>query len=373
MSKKNKDETLSLADDFNAVRDQSIPRQIGPYRIIKKLGEGGFGVVYLARQEEPVRRSVAIKILQFGRDSQNVVTRFKAEQQALAIMNHENIARVFDAGVTDSGQPYFVMEYVEGIQIKDFCDREKLTIRDRLGLFISVCEGIQHAHQKGIIHRDLKPSNVIVSKQEANPVPKIIDFGIAKAMGDDLIEDSIKTQMGFIIGTPAYMSPEQMEGAGVVLDTRSDIYSLGVMLYELLVDSPPFDIEKMKEEVRSRFAAFIREETPFKPSDRLAETNRTKSTVAEYRKTEGSVLVKQIRGDLDWIVLKALEKSPEHRYASASEFASDIRRHLDDQPVVAGPPSTIYRLKKFVRRHKLGVIAAAAIATTLVAGVTGLT
>ena len=345
--------------------------QIGRYKLLQKLGEGGFGVVYMAEQKEPVKRRVALKIIKMGMDTQQVVARFEAERQALAMMDHPNIAKVLDAGATDTGRPYFVMELVKGVPITKYCDDNSLTTQERLELFIPVCHAIQHAHQKGIIHRDIKPSNVMVTLHDGVPVPKVIDFGIAKATQQELTGKTIFTQYNQFIGTPAYMSPEQAEMSGLDIDTRSDIYSLGVLLYELLVGRTPLDGKELMsggyDEIRRR----IKEEEPAKPSTRVKTlAGEEQSTVAKHRKVAPEQLSSELRGDLDWIVLKALEKDRTRRYETANGFALDIKRFLENQPVAAVPPSPAYLLRKYVRRHRGALAVAAAIAGLLVVGTT---
>jgi len=345
--------------------------QIGRYKLLQKLGEGGFGVVYMAEQKEPVKRRVALKIIKLGMDTGQVVARFEAERQALAMMDHPNIAKVLDAGATDTGRPYFVMELVKGVPITKYCDDNSLTTQERLELFIPVCQAIQHAHQKGIIHRDIKPSNVMVTLHDGVPVSKVIDFGIAKATQQELTEKTIFTQYSQFIGTPAYMSPEQAELSGLDIDTRSDIYSLGVLLYELLVGRTPLDGKELMsggyDEIRRR----IKEEEPPKPSTRVNTLEGSeKTTVARHRKVGPEQLSSELRGDLDWIVLKALEKDRTRRYETANGFALDIKRFLENQPVAAVPPSSGYLLKKYARRHRGALAVAAAITGLLVAGIT---
>jgi tetratricopeptide (TPR) repeat protein len=331
------------------------------------------GVVYLAEQVEPVERRVALKIIKLGMDTRQIVARFETERQALAVMDHPNIAKVFDAGATETGRPYFVMELARGIPITDYCDRHKLPTRERLELFIAVCQAVQHAHQKGVIHRDLKPSNILVVIQDDRPVPKIIDFGIAKATDHRLAERTLFTEQGQLIGTPEYMSPEQAEMSGLDVDTRTDIYSLGVILYELLVGLLPFDAQKLRSAGFGEIQRIIRETEPPKASTRLSTQKETKAEIAAKRRTDAGSLVKLLRGDLDWITMKAMAKDRTHRYSTASELAADIKRHLRHEPVSAGPPSTVYRVRKYIRRHKLGVAAAAVVMLAVLIGTAGTT
>jgi eukaryotic-like serine/threonine-protein kinase len=338
---------------------------IGPYKLLQRIGEGGMGAVYLAEQERPVRRRVALKVIKPGMDTEQVVARFEAERQALAIMDHPSIAKVFDAGVTDSGRPFFVMELVKGVPITEYCDAVHLTPKERLELFIPVCQAIQHAHQKGIIHRDIKPSNVLVAMQDGKPVPKVIDFGIAKAIDQRLTEKTFFTQHGAIIGTLEYMSPEQAEISAMDIDTRADIYALGVLLYELLTGSTPLERVRLREAGYSEILRRIREEEPPKPSTRLSESRDSLPSVAASRKTEPARLTRLLRGDLDWIVMKALEKDRTRRYESASGFARDIERHLQGDPVEAGPPSALYRLRKYASKHRGALVMASLFALVL--------
>ncbi|MFN0150163.1 MAG: tetratricopeptide repeat protein [bacterium] len=340
--------------------------RVGPYRILKQIGSGGMGEVYLAEQTEPIRREVALKIIRQGMDSRDVVARFEAERQALALMNHPHIARVFDAGTTPQGQPYFVMEYVDGLPITEFCDKNRLTLRERLELFIGVCEGVQHAHQKAIIHRDLKPSNIIVTAG-APPTPKIIDFGIAKATAQPLTEQTMLTALGQIIGTPDYMSPEQAELTTDDIDTRADIYSLGVVLYELLVGARPFDPAEFRKAGFEGMLRQIREVEPPRPSTRLVTLAGNSAVAAHNRGVEAPRHKSALRGDLDWITMKALEKDRSRRYETANGLAMDIRRYLNDESVLASPPSATYRLQKMARRHRAAFIALGAIVVVLAA------
>jgi len=341
--------------------------RIGPYHLLEKIGEGGMGEVWLAEQREPVRRKVALKVIKQGMDTKQVVARFEAERQALAMMDHAVIAKVFDAGATPQGRPYFVMELVQGVPITEYCDRHKLTNRERLDLFIRVCEGVQHAHQKAVIHRDLKPSNILVSVRNDRPVPKIIDFGVAKATAQKLTDQTMHTQMGVLIGTPEYMSPEQAELGVQDIDTRTDVYALGVVLYELLVGAMPFDSKEFQKLGLDTVVRKIREEEPPRPSTRLTTLGEHSAESARRRGTELSALRRELSGDLDWITMKALEKDRTRRYGSPHEFAADVERYLTHQPVLASPPSTAYRARKFVRRHTGAVTAAAAGLLMLVA------
>ncbi|MBI3846327.1 MAG: serine/threonine protein kinase [Planctomycetes bacterium] len=347
---------------------EKSPESIGPYRILECLGRGGMGVVYLAEQKAPVNRRVAVKLLKLGMDSQELIARFEAERQALAMIGHPNVAAVFDAGTTDSGRPYFVMEYVPGVPITEYCDENCLSTTERLQLFIPVCLAVQHAHQRGIIHRDIKPSNVLVMLQDGEPVPKIIDFGVAKALDHRLGETPHHTRHDQLVGTLPYMSPEQAECSPLDIDTRTDVYSLGVLLYELLVGVLPFEID-LQLRARSRDGRRTRTDTePTKPSARITTLSGTTKHTAENRRTDLRSLARQLRGDLDWIALKALAKDRTRRYATASELAADLARHLHGEPVTAGPPSASYRLKKLATKHKGAVVAAAAVVLALVGG-----
>jgi WD40 repeat protein/serine/threonine protein kinase len=346
--------------------DSNLPiGGIGPYKLIEKIGEGGFGLVFVAEQLAPVKRRVALKLIKPGMDSREVIARFEAERQALAMMDHPNIARVLDAGTTDLGHPYFVMELVHGIPITDFCDKNRLTMRDRLELFLSVCQAVQHAHQKGIIHRDIKPSNVLVTLQDGCPTVKVIDFGIAKALHQQLTDKTVYTRFAQVIGTPLYMSPEQAEMSSLDIDTRSDIYSLGVLLYELLTGTTPFEEKRLSQASLDERIRIIRQEEPPKPSSRLRQSSADPSLVASLRRIEPAQLSKTCCGDLDWITMKALDKDRRRRYESASDLAADVLRYLKDEPVLACPPSAGYLLKKFSRRYRTILATAAAIAVTL--------
>ena len=346
----------------------NVSDRIGPYRLLREIGEGGMGVVYEAEQERPVRRKVALKLIKWGMDTKAVVARFESERQALALMNHPNIASVYDAGATAEGRPYFAMEYVHGIPITSYCDKHRLTIKERLELFMSVCDGIQHAHQKGIIHRDIKPSNVLVAVQDDKPVPKIIDFGVAKATSQRLTEHTVATELGQLIGTPEYMSPEQAEMTNLDIDTRTDVYSLGVLLYELLVGAQPFDPRELREAGLLEIQRRLREDVPPRPSTRVGGLGAASSTSAANRGVDVRSLGRQLRGDLDWIAMKALEKDRTRRYETANAMSLDVKRFLNSEAVQARAPSTFYRVRKFVERHKVGVATGAVVVVALVAG-----
>jgi serine/threonine protein kinase len=361
---------VATHDELPAVSPGTL---MGPYQLLEQLREGGFGVVFLAEQTQPVRRQVALKILKPGMDTRQVVARFEAERQALALMDHPNIAHVFDGGEKASGRPYFVMELVRGIPITDFCDENHLPVHTRMELFITACQAIQHAHHKGIIHRGIKPSNVLVTRNDGTPVVKVIDFGVAKALGQQLREKSLFTNYAQIIGTPLYMSPEQAELSGRDIDTRADIYALGVLLYELLTGTTPFEQERLRMVGCDEFRRIIREEEPPRPSTRVSTLGQAATTVSTQRQSDPQRLSRLFRGELDWIVMKALEKDRNRRYETASALVADVQRYLADEPVLAGPPSLRYRLGKFLRKHRGPVLAASVILLLLVGGMIGTT
>ena len=336
----------------------------GRYKLLEEIGEGGMGTVWVAEQTQPVRRKVALKLIKPGMDSKSVLARFEAERQALAVMDHPNIAKVLDGGLTESGRPYFVMEYVKGVPITEYCDSTKLSVTERLQLFAQVCQAVQHAHQKGIIHRDLKPSNILVAPYDDKPVPKVIDFGLAKAMHQSLTERTLHTAHESVLGTPLYMSPEQAQLNNLDVDTRSDIYSLGVLLYELLTGTTPLEKQRFKEAAWEEIRRLIREEEPPRPSVRLS-SSETLSSLAAGRQIEPARLTKLVSGELDWIVMKALEKDRTRRYDTANGLALDIQRYLDDEPVQACPPSAGYYLRKFARKHRTAIAIAATFAVVL--------
>ncbi len=347
---------------------ESAGTVIGPYKLLEHIGEGGFGIVFMAEQHAPVRRRVALKIIKPGMDTKQVLARFDAERQALALMDHPNIARVLDAGATDSGRPYFVMELVRGVPITEYCDQNNLAVHERLDLFVQVCHAVQHAHQKGIIHRDIKPSNVLVTTLDGRPVPKMIDFGIAKAINQPLTQETLFTRFTEMIGTPLYMSPEQAEMTALDIDTRSDIYSLGVLLYELLTGTTPFDKERLKQAAYEEIRRIIKEEEPAKPSTRISTLGDKSAAVAAHRHADPHRLSQLVRGDLDWIVMKALEKERSRRYETAIGFAMDVERYLADEPVLACPPSAAYRFRKFARRNRVAFTTAILVLTAILLG-----
>ena len=344
--------------------------RIGPYKIVQAIGEGGFGKVFMAEQDRPVHRLVALKVIKPGMDTDRVVARFESERQALALMTHPNIAQIIDGGATASGRPYFVMELVRGVPITDFCDQNQYSAPARLKLFVSVCQAIQHAHHKGIIHRDIKPSNVMVTLNDGTPLVKIIDFGVAKAIGVQLAENSLSTAYGQIIGTPAYMSPEQASMSRSDVDTRSDVYSLGVLLYELLTGATPIETSRLQDAGYAGIERLIREVEPPRPSSRLSTLGDSATTVAANRATDPKHLCRLLAGDLDWIVMKALEKDRSRRYASPGSFAEDVERYLRREAILARPPSAVYRLTKFAERHRGAALAVVVVIAALVTGTT---
>jgi serine/threonine protein kinase len=361
--------------DSTSAQPEPLPRMIGRYKLLELIGEGGFGAVYMAEQQDPVRRRVAVKVIKLGMDTRQVIARFEAERQALAMMDHPNIAQVFDAGADEAGRPYFVMELVRGIPITDYCDQAELSTRQRLELFISVCHAVQHAHQKGVIHRDIKPGNILVTLHDGTPVPKVIDFGIAKAMHQRrLTERTMFTAFRQFLGTPQYVSPEQAEMSGLDVDTRSDVYSLGALLYELLTGTTPLEEATLREAAYERVWQMVREADPPRPSTRVSTMGAARTAaVAARRGSDPGRLAKLLRGELDWVVMKALEKARERRYDSAGSLAADLRRYLDDEPVQARPTNLAYQLKKLALRHKTGVAAALAIGAALLIGISGTT
>jgi len=353
----------------SVVSAEKVGERVGRYKLLQQIGEGGCGVVYMAEQEEPVRRRVALKVIKLGMDTKQVIARFEAERQALALMDHANIAKVLDAGASEAGRPYFVMELVRGRKITEYCDENNLTTRQRLDLFMQVCAAIQHAHQKGIIHRDIKPSNILVTSDDGVALPKVIDFGIAKATQGRLTDKTVFTAFEQFIGTPAYMSPEQADLNWLDVDTRSDIYSLGVLLYELLTGKTPFDSKELLASGLDAMRQTIREQEPPRPSTRLSTMIASElTTVASHRHTEPPELLDEVSGDLDWIVMKCLEKNRGRRYETANGLAMDIQRHVKNEPVVARPPSKLYRFQKMARRNNLVLAAGAVVLGALVTG-----
>ncbi|MCB9908512.1 MAG: serine/threonine protein kinase [Planctomycetes bacterium] len=363
--------SVGLDDGYGLPGEEQAGTKIDRYKLLEKIGEGGMGTVWMAEQQEPIRRRVALKVIKLGMDTREVVGRFEAERQALAMMDHPNIAKVLDGGVTDRGRPYFVMELVRGISITQYCDRNKLGLKARLDLFIKVCSAIQHAHQKGIVHRDIKPANVLVNLQDGSPEPKVIDFGIAKALSAELTQRTLFTQHAQMIGTPEYMAPEQAGGVGLDIDTRADVYSLGVLLYELLTGTKPFDIRVALEVGYEELMRTIREVDPAKPSTRVSALGATGTAIADSRHASVESLSKRLRGDLDWIVMKALEKDRTRRYDTATGLAEDIGRYLNQEPVLAAPPSASYRLRRLMRRRWKTMAGVAAFGLLLIAGSTG--
>lgn len=369
------DERDSLFDRVGATQDyQPLVRpgqMIGPYKIREQIGDGGMGVVYVAEQEKPLRRKVALKVIKPGMDSRAVLARFDAERNALALMNHPNIAKVLDAGTTEQGHPFFVMELIQGKLITEYCDQKKLTIPQRLELFTLICNAVQHAHQKGVIHRDIKPSNILVTEIDGKPVPKVIDFGVAKALGANLTDRTVYTSFQSLVGTPLYMSPEQTQLSGVDVDTSCDVYSLGILLYELLTGTTPLSPDELKQAAQDEILRRIRETEPPRPSNRISSLGETSSRISESRGAQPEQLGRLVRGDLDWIVMKALEKNRNRRYKTADAFAADIGRHLASEPVEARPPSTGYQLSRFYRRNWAVVNVAAGVLVLLVLGTAG--
>jgi eukaryotic-like serine/threonine-protein kinase len=355
---------LATVEELAGARSGTV---IGAYKLLEQIGEGGFGIVFMAQQQEPLRRKVALKVIKPGMDTRQVVARFEAERQALALMDHPNIAHILDGGETASGRPYFVMELVKGIPITQFCDQNHLPVRERLELFVAVCQAVQHAHQKGIIHRDLKPSNILVTEQDGRPVVKVIDFGIAKALGQQLTDKTLFTNFAQLIGTPLYMSPEQAQMSGLDIDTRSDIYSLGVLLYELLTGTTPFDKDRLRVVGYDEMRRIIREEEPPRPSTRMSTLGQAVATVSANRQSDPRRLSQLFRGELDWIVMKCLEKDRNRRYETTNGLTRDIQHYLHDEPVQACPPSAWYRFRKFARRNKRALATSALLGLLLLA------
>lgn len=363
------DQLLSPAPTPAKLPDEQEGKRIGHYKLLQRLGEGGCGVVYMAEQEKPIHRRVALKIIKLGMDTRSVIARFDAERQALAMMDHPNIAHVLDAGATETGRPYFVMELVRGIRLTEYCDQNQLDTRQRLELLIQVCHAIQHAHQKGIIHRDIKPSNILVTLHDGVPVPKVIDFGIAKAIEGRLTDQTLFTAYEQLVGTPAYMSPEQAEMSGLDVDTRSDIYSLGVLLYELLTGRTPFDAKELVKSGLDEMRRTLREKEPQRPSNVLTTLQGPElRAMAACRHAEPPKLISLLKGDLDWIVMKALEKDRTRRYETANGLAMDIQRYLGNEPVTARPPDRFYRFRKLVLRNQAVFLAGTITALALIIG-----
>jgi predicted Ser/Thr protein kinase len=353
-----------LAEQMNIAGQ---PEEIGPYRVLEVLGQGGVGTVFLVQQREPIRRKAALKLVKLGMDTREVLVRFQQERQMLASMSHPNIAKVFDAGQTETGRPYFVMEYVPGEPVTDYCDHHRLNLADRLRLFVTICRAIQHAHQKGILHRDIKPSNLLVCEQDGGHVPMVIDFGLAKVLRTEPASAHLLTRQGQFLGTPRYMSPEQIELPSEEVDTRSDVYSLGVVLFELIVGEPPYE-RHITDGGLAKLLNSLKDEESARPSTRLSVLTRQAKEIVERRRTDRAALLNQVRGDLDWIVVKALERDRERRYSSPAELAADVERYLNREPIAARPPTAAYRAERFVRRNPLAVGAILAVVLALVLG-----